>query len=397
MASLKSKATPKSIQAPKRTPKPPVEESESEVEDSDMDSPESTPKTTPKPDASAMRSVKRKRVETAEDEDDEVKGEAIVRSVVSKLGAAEALSATAKLSEHFGVEDGWAGYQIFHAMDKGMKKMMKQTVWIWFTIACALDYAGRFGPNLSYNAHSVLGVTNFFIEQFGVRPEFCHRYPSPGKTYMFLLALAPEVATKLLKLPRGWIKLAHGLGCRIRVPTSDPITSVSVHVTGVLPIVPEQELSERLRAIPGVKSIQGGFERVVLENNVATDRVACCLALKNDENLPFDAYAEKFEHSLEIGGLSLKVERRTSCLVCGEDTHLQYVCSTKQRLVSGEMSTWSFVSEVVPKSKPEAQSGDAPKSKKARKGRGKGKEQAPRPEEKKAGQGSGSKRAGADA
>ncbi|KAG1717880.1 uncharacterized protein EDB91DRAFT_722885 [Suillus paluster] len=363
--SPKSTVTPKH-KTPRRTPKQPAKVSESESEDSEMDTaaPEK-PKETPKPD-NASRSVKRKRVEkeASEGSDGEVEENTGARLVSTGLGVAAAMSATAKLSEYFGVEDGWAGCQIFRSMNVTMKKTMQAMVWIWFTVASASEHSSSFGPNASYNPHSILGITNLFIEQLGTRPDFCHRYPSPGKTYMFLLALAPEAAHKLLKMPRGWIKLAHGLGGRIRVPTSDPVTSVAIHITGVLPVVSDQELTTRLRAIPGVKAIAGGFERVVLENNVATDRVACSLVLKPDGNLPFDHYSEKFEHALEIGGMPLKVERRTPCLVCGEDTHLHYACSTKQRLVSFEMPTWSFVSDRVARPKPETQVADAPKSKK---------------------------------
>ncbi|KAF9230030.1 hypothetical protein BU15DRAFT_84146 [Melanogaster broomeanus] len=244
--------------------------------------------------------------------------------------------------KHFGLDDSWAGCQFFSKIrDRDDMARCQGKVFVWLVFATAIEHNFLFGPKDCYNVKSLLGVSNFVIEQWSMRPEQIDKHPSDGRTFRFLLTFDIGDAVRLAKkVPNGWIKLGKGIGCKVVSPSYVPRKALAFTIIGVPAIWPIKELTEWLEAEPWVKQVLE-VERVELDNRVRTDRVNGRLVPQEGLCLPYDPTAQEVRVQLDWDGFSLVMERRVACYTCGEEEHTTFDCLLKQKLLAEEKG-WAY-------------------------------------------------------
>lgn len=247
--------------------------------------------------------------------------------------------------EAFGRDTSYAGYRVYAGKGNRARSKLMEKFLLWLVFATAHEHDHQFGPNNCYDSKSFLAVTNFVTQQWQVRPLQIERHPSPGRTIRYLLTFEAEVAPQLLQiLPRDWIKLAKGLGCRFRSPARALPPWQNMMCSGV-PFYYSQKDLEEVVVKENILKITV-FTRIKLENGVATDRVHFLAMFADSET----AYAETITREFKHQGCVLRLERRQACSTCGEDDHIQSACGLKLRLQSPEMQEWAYVPVTASKS-----------------------------------------------
>ncbi|KAF8545753.1 hypothetical protein OG21DRAFT_1491954 [Imleria badia] len=224
------------------------------------------------------------------------------------------------------------------------RRILQDYAYLWLVFATAFEQNLTFGPRNIYNARNPSLVADFVVEQWGVRPEQVMKVASGGaKVIRYLLTFDEGDKRKLLvKFPRSWIKLARGLGCRVICPSEAyrcPFPAMVTHVPAGLCDLAIKATLERESFIHKVTE----FRRVVLENGVKTDRIEVMVKSVETEGAPVAKNKEDFSYKFNVNGFCLELTRRHLCTTCGEDSHLSSECLVRQRLVSADVKSWSFV------------------------------------------------------
>lgn len=249
-----------------------------------------------------------------------------------------------EIKSTFGEDNTWHGSHYFATITSVEgRKGLQHHAFLWLVFATAFEHNLQFGPNNLYNARNPLLVADFVVEQCGVRPEQIERFPSGGKTHRYLLSFGDgDVAKVSWKLPRGWIKLARGLGCRFTCPAEtfrSPFPTTITHVPAGLGTVRIKQALESIYFVSAVTDLQ----RVIMENNVKTDRVEGMIEIAEMEGVPVSPSMEEFSYKFEVAGFKLELTRRQTCTTCGDEDHRSPDCPVRQKLVSAAVKGWSFV------------------------------------------------------
>jgi len=248
------------------------------------------------------------------------------------------------LKETFGEDRTWYGSHYFASIlaPKG-RKLAASQVYLWLVFATAFDHNLQFGPKNVYNARNAQLVADFVVEQWGVRPDQITHFPSGGRTLRYLLSFNEvDLLRVISKLPHGWTKLTRGLGCRVISPTDSYCSPFAVTVTGVPSCIDVARVKHALIKFPFVRAFTDA-QRVILDNNVKTDRVEAWLELEDGVTAPLSMSSKDFSFEFSINDFGLTLSRRQLCTTCGDDGHRHADCPVKHKLTSSSVRGWSFV------------------------------------------------------
>lgn len=250
----------------------------------------------------------------------------------------------AEVKEAFGEDRTWHGSRFLAPITtlEG-RRVLQGFIHLWLVFGTAFDQALQFGPKNVYNVRQHQLVADFVVEQWGVRPEQLQKFPSGGKTIRYLLTFDEGELRRLTrKLPRGWVKLARGLGCRLICPAeyhASPFPATILHApVGISELAMRRSL-ERETFIRKVTD----FERVAMENNVKTDRIDVMVETMEAVDAPVSKNMESFCYEFYADGFRLELTRRHLCVTCGDEDHVSTNCQVRRKLVSSDVKSWSFV------------------------------------------------------
>ncbi|KAH0839460.1 hypothetical protein J3R83DRAFT_256 [Lanmaoa asiatica] len=247
---------------------------------------------------------------------------------------------------HFGEDKTWYGtYPFASIATLEGRKSAQRFLYVWLVFATSFEHGTQFGPKNAYNTRVPALVGDFVVEQCGVRPEQIERFPSGGKTTRYLLTLDKgELDRVIWKFPRGWVKLARGLGCRFICPLDLFPASLPVTISHVPAALQLTRVKQEIERLSFVRSAMG-LQRAVLENNVRTDKVEALLEVEDGDEVPISARKEQFTLELWVDGFRLVLTRRPTCVTCGDDDHVNAVCQVRQKLGSQLIKGWSYVDQ----------------------------------------------------
>jgi hypothetical protein len=253
----------------------------------------------------------------------------------------------AEVKEAFGEDKTWYGSSFLApiATLEG-RRVLEDYVHLWLVFFTAFEHGLSFGPKNMYNARNPQLVADFIVEQWGVRPEQIQRFSSGGKTIRYLLTFGDSDLRKVVrKFPRGLVKLARGLGCRLLCPSEQfrsPFPATITHAPAGGSVLAMRQSLLRESFIKAVSD----FERVTYDNNVKSDKILVMVETEEMVGAPVTKDKESFTFEFFAEGFRLELSRRQSCMTCGNDDHLSPSCPTKQKLVSADMKTWSYVVDI---------------------------------------------------
>lgn len=249
-----------------------------------------------------------------------------------------------EIREYFGEDRTWFGSHFFASITTPVGRASARCfVYLWIVFAVAFEQGLQFGPSNAYNVRNAQLVADFVVEQWGVRPRQIEHFPSGGKTVRYLLTFDGELLASLLgRVPRGWTKLARGLGCRISSPSSRFCSPFPITIARVPACLRTSGVKSALLRLPYVRSVSD-VQRVVLENNVKTDRLEALLELIDSEGSTLSNSVKDVSFTFDVDGFRLEVTRRQFCMTCGEDDHRHADCPVRQRLGSSSVKGWSYL------------------------------------------------------
>lgn len=233
------------------------------------------------------------------------------------------------LEESFGVDHTWHRSQHFAliSVPKG-RKAAASLIYLWLVFTVAFDGILQFGLRNSYNARVFSQVADFVVEQWGVRPLQIEHFPSGGKTIRYLLSFGMMDLRHICMLLRGWVKLARGLGCRVLCPADVFRSPFPITITGTpmhLATTTIERIINKWAFVCKVSELCW----VTLDNNICTDKIEGLLELAGHGESPFSLDTKEIDYPFDIQGFKLRLLRRSLCLVCGDDDHVQMDCPVK--------------------------------------------------------------------
>lgn len=215
-----------------------------------------------------------------------------------------------EMKEAFGEDHTWYGGNFLASLTTVEGRALTvDFVHLWLVFGTAFEHNYHFGPKNAYNARSPHLVADFIVEQMGVRPEQIERFPSGGKTLRYLVTFEEGQIAKLTwKFPRGWIKLARGLGCRLACPTDHSVSLLRATIAHVPAGLGTMAIQRSLKMEPFIKDVVD-FTRVVMDNGVKTDKIDVLVETVEGTDAPVSKKLEAFSFGFTVKGCRLELSR----------------------------------------------------------------------------------------
>ncbi|KAG9307878.1 hypothetical protein JVU11DRAFT_13111 [Chiua virens] len=252
------------------------------------------------------------------------------------------------LKDAFGEDSTWYGSQVFaHVTSQAGRFLAQAHLCLWLVFATAFDHVHQFGAQNAYSLRRTEQVGNFVVEQLGIRPSGLDRFLAGGKTHRFLMTFDKgNLANILDKFPRGWIKLAHGIGFRITSPADSSPVRIPITITNVPLAIPIVHVRLAIQELVYVESVVG-LQHVAMPNGIKLNRVDGFLTVVELDGSPVSSKLEKFTVSLKVDGFEVELTRKQACVTCSDEDHWIVDCPVRQKLVVNDTKGWSFVSQGV--------------------------------------------------
>jgi hypothetical protein len=259
------------------------------------------------------------------------------------------------LEDHLGTDNSWEASAIFAGHKEPVRGDMAKSPILLMCFLSGPKHGQKFER---YDFWDIDSVVAFWLEQLGIKPVMVQGMRSRAKYgSLWMIVLGQSLTKEVIEcLPHGLVKLGHGIGFTLTVPSRITPRMVGALIEPLFHMISCTEVQQALVLESQCHLVTTNITRINA-HRVPTGWVKCDLEVIS-QSLPIEcpftiptglSYPESldtFMLEMTVKGCAVKITRRMAYLAYGDETHLWEECQHTQRLVGCWMPNFMFVTRL---------------------------------------------------